>query len=80
MENLLQEVSSHQSRARERESYYLASQRNGLEEQRANLRNGVERLPVGMRQYYLGRIADLDQRIDVSKKRFPQFRGNYDGA
>ena len=77
-ENLLQEVSSHRSRAREKEKYLLASHRNGLEEQRGNLRNGVERLPVGVRQYYLDRIAQLGTEIDASRKRFPQFRGNYD--
>ena len=78
LENLMQEVSSHRSRAREREKYHLASQHNSLEEQRGNLRNGVERLPPSVCQYYLGRIADLDTRIDTSKRRFPQFRGIYD--
>ena len=78
LENLLQELSSHRSRAREREKYFLASQRNNLEEQRSNLRYGLEKLPVGVRQYYLGRITDLNQRIDASKKRFPMYRGYYD--
>ena len=77
-ENLLQEVSSHRSRAREREKYYLASQRNGLEEQRGNLRYGLERLPPPMRVYYAERIAQLDANIAASKKRYPMFRGNYD--
>jgi len=48
-----------------------------LEEQRGNLRSGLEKLPARMRQYYLDRIADLDQKIDASKRRFPQFCGNY---
>ena len=78
LENKLQHLSSHRSRARERERYLLASQRNNLEEQRGNLRNGLERLPVPMHQYYLDRLADLDQKIDASKQRFPMFRGNYD--
>ena len=77
LENLLQEVSSHRSRAREREKYYLASQHNSLEEQRGNLRYGLEKLPVSMRQYYLDRIADLDQKMHAIKRCFPQFRGNY---
>ena len=77
-ENLLQEISSHRSRAREREKYYLASQRNSLEEQRGNLRYGLEKLPPPLRAYYTEKIAELDARIDASKKRFPMFRGNYD--
>ena len=78
-ENLLQEVSSHRSSAREREKYHLAAHRNSLEEQRANLRDGLERLSVPVQDYYLGRIADLGRRIDSSKKRYPQFRSHYDG-
>ena len=77
-ENLLKEVSSHRSRARESERYLLAAQRNGLEEQRQNLRAGLERLPVAVRQYYMGRIADLTERIERSKRDFPTFRGAYD--
>ena len=77
-ENLLQEVASHRSRAREREKYFIASQRNGLEEQRGNLRNGLERLPPPMRRYYLDRINQLDAKIDASKRKYPMFRGNYD--
>ena len=77
-ENLLQEISSHRSRARETEQYLLASQRNSLEEQRGNLRYGLEKLPLSIRQYYLERINNLAERIDASKKRFPQYRGNYD--
>jgi hypothetical protein len=77
-ENLIQEVASHRSRAREREHYVIASQRNGLEEQRGNLRNGLERLPPPMRTYYLDRINQLDARIDASKRKYPMFRGNYD--
>ena len=62
----------------ERETYYMASQRNSLEEQRANSRNGLERLAPPVRAYYLGNIAELDARIEASKKRFPMFRGDYD--
>ena len=71
-------LSSHRSQAGEREQYYMASQRNGLEEQRGNLRNGLERLSPSVRAYYLGNIAELDARIDASKQRFPMFRGDYD--
>ena len=77
-ENMLQEVASHSSRAREREKYFLASQRNGLEEQRGNLRYGLEKLPPPMQVYYTERIAQLDAQIGASKKRFPMFRANYD--
>ena len=77
-ENLLKEVSSHRSRARESERYLLAAQRNGLEEQRQNLHSGLERLPVSLRRYYMGRIAELTKRIERSKRDFPSFRGAYD--
>ena len=77
-ENLLKEVSSHRSRARETEKYLLATQRNGLEEQRQNLRGGLERLPLSVRGYYMERIADLTERIERSKRDFPSFRGAYD--
>ena len=77
-ENLLKQVSSHRSQARERETYYLAAQRNGVEEQRGNLRNGLERLSPSVRAYYLGNIAQLDATIDASRKQFPMFRGDYD--
>ena len=70
-ENLLKEVSSHRSRAREGERYLLAAQRNGLEEQRQNLCAGLERLPVSVRQYYMGRIADVTERMEKSKKSVP---------
>ena len=77
-ENMFKEVSSHSSQARERERYYLASQRNSLEEQRGNLRNGLERLTPLVRGYYLGRIAQLDANIDASKRKCPMFNTNYD--
>ena len=74
-ENMLKEESSHRSRAMEREKYRVASQRNGLEEQRMNLRYGLEKLPVRLHQYYLERINNLTGKIEASKKRFPQCRG-----
>ena len=77
-ENLLKEVSSHRSRARETEKYLLAAQRKGLEEQRQNLRGGLERLPLSVRGYYMERIAELTKRIERSKRDFPSFRGAYD--
>ena len=77
-ENMLKRLSSHRAAAREREKYVMASQRNGLEEQRANLRNGLERLSPPVKAYYLENIAQLTARIDASKKRFPMFRGDYD--
>ena len=77
-ENLLKEVSSHRSRARETEKYLLASQRNGLQQQRDSLRVGLEKLPLEVRQYYLEGIADLTKRINSSKSLYPNFRGAYD--
>ena len=77
-ENLLNEVSSHRSRARGRGRYVLAAQRNGLEVQRENLRYGLEKLPVGIRRHYLDRISEVTGRIDASKRRFPQYRGDFD--
>ena len=77
-ENLLKEISSHRSRRRERERYLLAAQRNGLEEQRQNLRVGLEKLPQSIRRYYMEQIADLTRRIESSKKANPNFRGAYD--
>ena len=77
-ENMLKEESTHRSRARETERYLLASQRNNLEEQRMNLRYGLEKLPTSVRQHYLERINNLTGQIEASKKRFPMYRGNYD--
>ena len=77
-ENLLKEVASHRSRARETEKYLLASQRNGLEQQRDSLRVGLEKLPIEVRQYYMSRMADLTRQIDRSKSLFPNFRGAND--
>ena len=77
-ENMLKRLSSHREAAREREKYYMAAQRNGLEEQRQNLRVGLERLSPPVKAYYLENIAQLTARIDASKKRFPMFRGDYD--
>ena len=74
----LKEESTHRSRARVAEQYLLASQRNNLEEQQMNLRYGLENLPVSVRQHYLERINNLTGKIEANKKRFPQFRGNYD--
>ena len=77
-DNMLQQVSSHRSKAIEREKYLLASERNNLEEQGSNLQHGVEKLPPALQRYYLGKIADLDGKIVASKKRFPMYRGKYD--
>ena len=52
-------------------NYAMASQRNGLEEQRGNLRYGLERLAPPVRAYYLGNIAQLDAQIGASKKATP---------
>ena len=57
---MLQQVSSHRSKALERAKYQLASERNSLEEQRNNLQYGVEKLSPPLERYYLGKIAELD--------------------
>ena len=77
-ENMLQEVSSHRASAREVERYHLASHRNSLEEQRANLRSGLGKFSVPMHQFYLDRINTLTADIAASRKKYPMFRGTYD--
>ena len=77
-ENIRQTVASHRERARERERYMLASYRNTLQQQRANIKNGLERLPVPTRQYYLEQIQNLDNKIEKSKKMYPNFKGTHD--
>ena len=77
-ENMQQQVSSHRSKALEREKYLLASERSNLEEHRNNLQYGVEKLSRALQWYYLGKIAEPDGKIAASKKRFPMYRGNYD--
>ena len=77
-ENLLKEATLHRDRARQREKYLLASQRNNLEQQRANLRYGLDKLPEAVQNYYLQHINELGKQVESSKKRFPMFRGDYD--
>ena len=74
--NLIQEVASHRSRAREREKYYLAPHRNSFEQQRGNLRHGLEKLAPSVQAHYLGRIVQLDTQIADSEKKYPMFRAN----
>ena len=62
-ENILQTVASHRERAREREKYMRASYRSTLEQQRASVQNGLERMPVPTRQYYLEQLGEIDKRI-----------------
>ena len=56
----------------------LAANRNMLQQQKANFKNGLERLPVPTRQYYMEQIQNLDNQIEKSKKMFPNFKGKYD--
>ena len=67
-DNIRQTVASHRDREREKTQYMLAANRNMLQQQRANLKNGLERLPVATRQYYMEQIQNLDNQIDKSKK------------
>ena len=53
-DNIRQTVASHRDREREKERYMLAANRNMLQQQRANLMNGLDRLPVPTRQCYMG--------------------------
>ena len=77
-DNIRQTVASHRDREREKERYMLAANRNMLQQQRANLKNGLDRLPVATRQYYMEQIQNLDNQIESSKKMFPNFKGKYD--
>ena len=77
-ENKLKEATAHRTRARVVEDYMRASRRNDLEVERQNLTNYTQRLPPELQQYYASRVNDLAAQIDASKKRYPQFRGNYD--
>ena len=53
----------------EREKYYLASQRNGLAEQRGNLLYGLEKLTPPLQAYYLDRIAQLNtHRLQLQER------------
>ena len=71
-ENIRQTVASRRERARGRERYMLASYRNSLQQQRANIKNGLERLPVPTHQYYLEQIQNLDNKIEKKAKRCTQ--------
>ena len=77
-DNIRQTVASHRDREREKERYMLAANRNMLQQQKANLKNGLERLPVPTRQYYMEQIQNFDKQIESSKKMFPNFKGKYD--
>ena len=69
-ENVLEQLSSHRSRAREKERYLRASQRNELEQQRNNLRDGMDRLPEPLQQYYGLQIKELEAGIKANKNVF----------
>ena len=75
-ENILQTVASHRERAREREKYMRASYRNTLEQQRANVQNGLERMPVPTRQYYLEQLGEIDKRIQKTKRCIQAFKAH----
>ena len=77
-ENILKTVASHREITRERETHMRASQRNSLEQQRANVLNGLERLPAPTRRYYLEQLSNLNAKIERSKKNYPNFRSTYD--
>ena len=66
-DNIRQTVASHRDREREKERYMLADNWNMLQQQRANLKNGLERLPVATRPYYLEQTQDLDKLLRKAK-------------
>ena len=77
-DNIRQTVASHRDREREKERYMLAANRNMLQQQKANLKSSLERLPVPTRRYYMEQIQNLDNQIESSKKMFPNFKSKYD--
>ena len=77
-DNIRQTVASHRDREREKERYMLAANRNMLQQQKANLKNSLERLPVPTRQYYMEQIQNFDKQIESNKKMFPNFKSKYD--
>ena len=70
-------VASYRERARGRERHIQAPERNSLEQQRASIRNSLDRLPAPTRLYYLGQLMNLNNRIEKSKKMYPEFRSKY---
>ena len=75
-ENILKTVASYRERARERERYIQASARNSLEQQRANIRDSLDRLPAPTRLYYLGQLMNLNQGIEKAKRSFQNLEVN----
>ena len=55
-ENKLKEAAAHRTQARVVENYTCASNRNNLEVEKQNIKSSVQRMPPGMRQYYLDYI------------------------
>jgi len=77
-ENKPKKATVHRTRTRVVENYMRASRRNGLDVERRNLCNYSQRMPPELQQYYFNRISELTTQMDASKKRYPQFRGDYD--
>ena len=77
-ENLLSHVSTQRERSRVVQDYALASRRNGLENERQNLKHYAEKLPTGLQSFYFTRIGQLTDDIGKLKKAYPKFRSNAD--
>ena len=44
----------------------------------SKFKNGLDRLPVATRQYYMEQIQNLDNQIEKAKKIIPNFKSKYD--
>ena len=73
-DNIRQTVASHRDREREKERYMLAANRTMLQQQKANFKNGLERLPVATRQYYMEQIQNLDKEIQKKQANVSKFQ------
>ena len=72
LENIQKTVTSYRERARERERYVQASERNSLEQQCVNICDSLDRPPAPTRLYYLGILMNLNNRIEKKQKDVPR--------
>ena len=73
-ENQIKSATAYRERARVSEQYLMASRRNDLEVERANLGHYVRRLPQALQGFYFDRIRDLSDQIDSPKRKCPMHR------
>ena len=77
-ENILKTVSSYRERAREREIYIQASERNSLEQQRATIRNRFRQAPSANASILPWTTYEPQSEDGRSKKMYPEFMSKYD--